>query len=162
MGGVAGHLSHVHEDLDFTFGEIKSLLSDVASAKIKAVEKLDGQNIFFKFFVDPESGELRTARNAGDVKKGGMTADEFIAMFKGHGAEAPFLNGFEAINRALSRVSPESLKKIFTGEDGNQRFVDVLLECFQGQGVALACFLLYIDKCRGDRKQDRLQDRAQK
>ena len=51
MGGVAGHLSHVHEDLDLTFGEIKSLLSDVASAKIEAVEKLDGQNIFFKFFV---------------------------------------------------------------------------------------------------------------
>ena len=124
MGGVAGHLSHVHEDLDFTFGEIKSLLSDVASANIEAVEKLDGQNIFFKFFVDPESGELRTARNAGDVKKGGMTANKFVGTFKGHPAEAPFLNGFEAINRALSRVSPESLKKIFTGEDGNQRFVN--------------------------------------
>ncbi len=67
MGGVAGHLSHVHEDLDLTFGEIKSLLSDVASAKIEAVEKFDGQNIFFKFFVDPESGELKTARNVGDV-----------------------------------------------------------------------------------------------
>ena len=94
MGGVAGHLSHVHENLDFTFGEIKSLLSDVASADIEVVEKFDGQNIFFKFFVDPESGELRTARNPGDVKKGGMTADAFVGMFKGHPAEAPFLNGF--------------------------------------------------------------------
>ena len=89
MGGVAGHLSHVHEDLDLTFGEIKSLLSDVASANIEAVEKFDGQNIFFYFFVDPESGELRTARNPGDVKKGGMTADAFVGMFKGHQQKLP-------------------------------------------------------------------------
>ena len=123
MGGVAGHLSHVHEDLDLTFGEIKSLLSDVASAKIEAVEKFDGQNIFFKFFVDPESGELKTARNVGDVKTGGMSEEEFMEMFRGHGAEAPFVNGFEAINRGLSRMDAATLKSIFTGEHG-QRFVN--------------------------------------
>ena len=123
MGGVAGHLSHVHEDLDLTFGEIKSLLSDVASAKIEVVEKLDGQNIFFKFFVDPESGELKTARNVGDVKNGGMSEEAFMKMFMGHPAEAPFVNGFEAINRGLSRMDAATLKSIFTGEHG-QRFVN--------------------------------------
>ena len=40
MGGVAGHLNHIHENLDFTFGEIKSVLSDVASANIEAVDAL--------------------------------------------------------------------------------------------------------------------------
>ena len=123
MGGVAGHLSHVHEDLDLTFGEIKSLLSDVASAKIEAVEKFDGQNIFFKFFVDPESGELKTARSPGDVKTGGMSEKDFLEMFRGHPAEAPFVNGFEAINRGLSRMDAATLKSIFTGEHG-QRFVN--------------------------------------
>ena len=40
MGGVAGHLSHLHENLDFTFGEIKSILQNVASANLEVVEKV--------------------------------------------------------------------------------------------------------------------------
>ena len=49
MGGVAGHLSHLHENLDFTFGEIKSILQNVASANLEVVEKVDGQNLFFTY-----------------------------------------------------------------------------------------------------------------
>ncbi len=47
MGGVAGHLSHMHETMDLTFGEIKSILQDVATARLDVLEKVDGQNIFF-------------------------------------------------------------------------------------------------------------------
>ena len=49
MGGVAGHLSHIHENLDFTIGEIKEILRDVASADIDTIEKVDGQNLFFTY-----------------------------------------------------------------------------------------------------------------
>jgi hypothetical protein len=65
MGGVAGHLSHIHENLDFTFGEIKSILSDVAHANIETVEKVDGQNVFFTWHAG--TGAIRTARN-GSIK----------------------------------------------------------------------------------------------
>ena len=53
MGALAGHLAHLHENLDFTFGELKDLLADVVAGKTPVVEKVDGQNIFFKFQVDP-------------------------------------------------------------------------------------------------------------
>ena len=111
MGGVAGHLSHLHENLDFTFGEIKSILSQVASADIEAVEKVDGQNIFFTY--NAETGDVRTARNPSDIKKGGMTPEEFSSKWKGHPAEGAFVNGFSAINRAVNRMSPEDKEAVF-------------------------------------------------
>ena len=64
MGGVAGHMAHLSEDVELTFNEIVSVLSKVANADIKnATEKVDGQNLFLT--VDG-SGEVRTARNSGD------------------------------------------------------------------------------------------------
>ena len=115
MGGVAGHLNHIHENLDFTIGEIKEILRDVASAEMETVEKVDGQNLFFSY--DVNTGEIKTARNGGDVNKGGMTPGEFAAKWKDHPAEGAFTEGFAAIERGISRLSPEQLTKIF-GTDG--------------------------------------------
>ncbi len=109
MGGVAGHLSHLHENLDFTFGEIKSILQNVASANLEVVEKVDGQNLFFTY----RDGALQTARNAGDVKKGGMTPEEFAGKWKDHPAEDAFMNGFKAITRAVDRMSEEDKSAVF-------------------------------------------------
>jgi hypothetical protein len=61
MGGAAGHLSHIQENLEFTIGDIKNVLKDVAQGNIEAVEKVDGQNIFFTY--DLESNSVKTARN---------------------------------------------------------------------------------------------------
>ena len=115
MGGVAGHLNHIHENLDFTIGEIKDILRNVATAEIDAVEKVDGQNLFFTY--DAKTGQIRTARNAGDVKKGGMSPEEFASKWAGHPAESAFTEGFAAIQRGLARLAPEQLSAIF-GENG--------------------------------------------
>lgn len=117
MGGVAGHLSHLHENLDFTFGEIKSILSDVAKANIEAVEKVDGQNVFFTWHAG--TGALHTARNNSDIKKGGMSPEEFAGKWKGHPAEDAFMNGFNAIERAVSRLGEDTLLDIFGANGDN-------------------------------------------
>ena len=119
MGGVAGHMAHLSEDLDLTFNEIVSILSKVASADIKnATEKVDGQNLFLTV----ADGEIRTARNNGDVQKGGMTTDEYISKWRGHPAENAFTNGFKAISAALKKLSPETLEDIFSN---GQRYVNM-------------------------------------
>ena len=119
MGGVAGHMAHLSEDLDLTFDEIVSILSKVASADIKnATEKVDGQNLFLTV----ANGEIRTARNNGDVKKGGMTTDAYISKWSGHPAENAFTNGFKAISAALKKLSPETLEDIFSN---GQRYVNM-------------------------------------
>ena len=125
MGALAGHLSHLQENLDFTFGELKSILGDVVSGDMPAMEKVDGQNIFFAFEVDPDTGSIRTARNKGDLLKGGMTPDEFSAKWDGHPAESAFVNGFEAIKVALGSVGKDSLGSIFEpSSPGGSRFVN--------------------------------------
>ena len=117
MGGVAGHLNHIHENLDFTFGEIKSMLKDVASANIEPIEKVDGQNVFFTWHAG--TGAIRTARNDGDIKKGGMTPEEYASKWKGHPAESAFMNGFNAIQRAIDNLGEDTLIDIFGANGDN-------------------------------------------
>ena len=130
MGGVAGHMAHLSEDLDLKFSEIISILGKVANAEItNATEKVDGQNLFLSWTLTPEgevevarAGDARTARNAGDIKKGGMTTDEYISKWAGHPAENAFTNGFKAVSAALRGLSPEDLEAIFAN---GQRYVNM-------------------------------------
>ena len=125
MGALAGHLAHLQENLDFTFGELKSILGDVVSGEMPVVEKVDGQNIFFAISVDPETGNVRTARNKGDLLKGGMTPEEFTAKWKGHPAESAFMKGFDAIKKGLDQVGKAELAEIFSpGVENGRRFVN--------------------------------------
>lgn len=120
MGGVAGHMAHIHESMDLTFGDIKDLLRGVATAELDVLEKVDGQNLFFTW--NAKLGQLRTARNAGDVARGGMSPEEFASKWKGHPAEDAFTQGFEAIEQAVGSLSDEQLQAIF-GPDG-KRYVN--------------------------------------
>lgn len=120
MGGVAGHMAHVHESMDLTFGDIKELLGRVATADLEVLEKVDGQNLFFTW--NSELGQLRTARNSGDVAKGGMSPEEFASKWKGHPAEDAFTQGFEAIEQAVASLSDKQRRSIF-GPDG-RRYVN--------------------------------------
>ena len=125
MGGVAGHLAHLQENLDFTFGDLKSILGRVSTGEMPVVEKVDGQNIFFKWTVDPDTGEVRTAPNKGNLVKGGMSPEQFTAKWAGHPAEGAFMNGFEAIQGALAQIGPQAAKQIFTPQtEGGQRYVN--------------------------------------
>jgi len=117
MGGIAGHMMHLVESMDLTFGEIKDILGGVASAKTEALEKVDGQNLFFTW--SEKAGQLRTARNAGDIAKGGMSPEEFASKWKGHPAEDAFTQGFEAIESAVAGLSAKQRRKIF-GPDGSR------------------------------------------
>ena len=125
MGALAGHLSHLQENLDFTFGELKSILSDVVSGDMPSVEKVDGQNIFFAFKVDPATGNIRTARNKGDLLRGGMTPTQFSDKWVGHPAQGAFMNGFAAIEAGLDQLSKSELSEIFSPTvGGGQRFIN--------------------------------------
>jgi cytidyltransferase-like protein len=105
MGALGGHMAHLHESLELTFNELSDILARVADADVEATEKVDGQNLFLT--VD-KGGAVRTARNAGDLKKGGMTPEEFAGKWAGHPAEGAFTKGFEAIKQALAAMGPET------------------------------------------------------
>ncbi len=119
MGALGGHMAHLHESLELTFDELATILDSIANADVEATEKVDGQNLFLT--VDT-NGSIRTARNGGDLKTGGMTPEEFASKWAGHPAEGAFVKGFEAIKQAIGGMDQTVVQDLFAG---GQRYVNM-------------------------------------
>lgn len=119
MGGMGGHMAHLHESLELTFNELSTILDSIANADITTTEKVDGQNLFLT--VDT-SGAIRTARNAGDLRTGGMTPEAFAGKWAGHPAGGAFTKGFEAISLAIDTVPTDVVQDLFAG---GKRYVNM-------------------------------------
>ena len=65
MGGVAGHLAHLHDNRELTYNKIAKILNLANQGKLKGTEKTDGFNIYLGF----KDGSARYARNTGDMRK---------------------------------------------------------------------------------------------
>src|SRR5271170_310946 len=111
MGGAAGHVQHLWENLGLTFGEIKEVLSLAAEGKLeKTSEKMDGANLVFTMAND----QLKVARSGGDIKGGGMDAAGLAKKFFGRGnVEEAFSNAFMVLQQALGSLGERDLMEIF-------------------------------------------------
>ena len=126
MGGVFGHMSHIYDNPGMTFGQIKDIMQKASAGKLENVtEKTDGQNLFVSYKLSdgtqrwvPEEA-VRSARNKGDIKNGGMTPEQLATKFAGRGAlEAAFTNAFRAFAKTVDKFSDEEKLKLF-GPDTN-------------------------------------------
>lgn len=93
-GGLGGHMRHPYENLDIT---PKDMMDRIESYGVPqtVIDKVDGQNLFFTVERD---GTLLFARNKQD-----MTHQDLVDKFTGHGAEAAFLEGGEAIKSGVEQ-----------------------------------------------------------
>jgi hypothetical protein len=119
VGGASGHLQHVYENLEPTFGEIKQLLANAAEGKLEKVsEKLDGMALTFTWDID--DGQLKVARTGSDIKGGGMDAAALAQKFFGRGnVEQAFNSAFKVLHQALHSLSDADQLKVF-GPSGNR------------------------------------------
>ena len=119
MGGVVGHLMHLYDNPDLTFGEIKSILRTASAGKLQRVtEKFDGLNLVFTW--DPSTCELRVARAAGDIKRGGMSAEDLSAKFTGRGnLKEAFDTAFHILRGAIGVLPRKTAVSVF-GESGDK------------------------------------------
>ncbi len=126
MGGVFGHMSHIYDNPNMTFGQIKDIMEKASAGQLeKVTEKTDGQNLFVSYKLSdgtqrwvPEEA-VRSARNKGDIKNGGMTPEQLATKFAGRGAlEAAFTNAFRAFAKTVDKFSDEEKLKLF-GPDTN-------------------------------------------
>lgn len=128
MGGAAGHMSHIYEDLDLTFGDLKQILKDIVDSKVELFEKIDGQNLFVTF--DPDAGKIFAARNLTDIRKGGSSAEEFLSRWEGHPASKPFTEGFTALEQIFRHLSDDVAQKVFIRDDaGKLPFLNLEIVC---------------------------------
>jgi len=111
-GGLGGHMSHLYEDSDLTFGELKAIFHQASKGKLESSsEKLDGQNVFFTF--NPNEG-LRFARNTAHIKTNGMGADDIESRW----ADKPlvaraFGKAYKVLSAGVAVLSPEDREAIF-------------------------------------------------
>ena len=117
MGGVAGHMSHLYENPELTFKEIKDVFAKASNGELEGTEKTDGQNLFISYSV--QTGRAKAARNKGNIKTGGMTAEELAQKSAGRGGlEKAFVESFRTFEKAVQSLDPEMQMAIF-GPDAN-------------------------------------------
>ena len=115
-GGLGGHMNHLYDDPDLSFGEMKQIFIAAASGKLEGTQKVDGQNIFLSYSL--ARGQAIAARNKTHLKAGGMGAAELAKFFDGRGSlQKAFMDGFQAFEEAVSSFSEEEIAGAF-GQDG--------------------------------------------
>lgn len=104
MGGLAGHMMHPHDNLKLTVKDFISIFGKTIENELPASEKLDGFNIH----ILKVNGEIRFARNAGDLANGGFGKNEIENRFTNERVRDTFRKGFEmAENDQRFRMLPE-------------------------------------------------------
>ena len=117
MGGVAGHMSHLYENPELTFKQIKDIFAKASSGELQGTEKTDGQNLFISYSV--QNGGARAARNKGNIKAGGLSPEELAKKFAGRGdLEKAFVESFQTFEKAVRSLDPKTQIAIF-GPDAN-------------------------------------------
>jgi len=116
-GGIAGHMSHLYDNPELTFGEIKQIFRAAAAGELEGTEKTDGQNLYISYSV--KDGKAKAARNKGNIKQGGLDAAGLAAKFAGRGSvEEAFNDAFSVFEKAVQSLSPKQQVEIF-GPDAN-------------------------------------------
>lgn len=116
-GGAYGHMSHPFDDKGLKFGDFKNIIDISLQGRLDlknaATEKTDGQNLFITW-----NSKLLAARNAGDIKRGGVDSKAIASKFAGRGnIEKAFNYAMNDLSNAIGGLSDKQKKKIF--DDGN-------------------------------------------
>jgi hypothetical protein len=113
MSGAVGHIYHLHEDDQLTFGELKELVRAASLGSLERVtEKFDGANITFTWL----DGSLRVARTQNEIRSGGMNRAGFSTKFKNPVVQRAFCVAFDVLERAISSIQNPTRDELF--EDG--------------------------------------------
>ena len=122
-GAVAGHMNHIYDNGEMTFGELKQLLQAAVDGKLRGTEKTDGQNVFLSF--DVQTQKARAIRNKGHIKAGGLTVEQFDDFFSAHPNQAlrySFVEALQAFEDIIKELDKDTQLKIFGNKKDNIYF----------------------------------------
>lgn len=108
-GGAYGHMSHIYENFDLSFYDLKDMIGRLLQGQIKSIkEKVDGQALAVSMNDD---GEVIFARNKGHLKNFGQDAldwKQVCETFAGRGdLSDAFCYAARDISDALSALNPK-------------------------------------------------------
>ncbi len=130
MGGLggddSGHLNHLYEDYNLTFGELKSTLASVINSEITLYEKVDGQNLSLTH--DPRSHASYAARNKTDIKARGIDKKQLNKRYSDKSKERvreAFTDALVAFNEAVTDLVYYQRFQTFDSDQGGVPFVNL-------------------------------------
>jgi len=125
MSGLAGHLMHLYEDLDLTFGDVKEIFNLLSSGKLEYTEKVDGINLFLSF--SNELNEVRAARNITHLHNGGLNIFDLQNHFanRAHLIE-PIKEALQSWEEACKTIRPIIRQQVFGKTADNFYNVEVV------------------------------------
>ena len=113
MGGLAGHMMHLYDDQDMTFGGLQSFVQNLFSGtvnKTSVTEKTDGQNLFVSY----DGKQFIAARNITQVRSGGVPLATLKKMWPDKPSiQGAFTNGFNAFISAAQSFGSKGLSELF-------------------------------------------------
>lgn len=112
-GGAAGHMSHIIEDDEMTFGDLKEITKRSLEGKLDieaaVTEKTDGMNLFITY----KDNTIKAARNKTTLKNP-LTIDELNTKFDGRGEiQKIFKTAMGDLKNGLLSIDEKTLEKIF-------------------------------------------------
>ena len=108
-GGASGHMSHLFEDPDLKFSDLKKIFTQLFKGKLSITEKTDGQALA----VTCKNGEVLASRNKKTLENP-ISLDEIEKMFEGRNeVKDAFVKSMRDISNALSTLSEEEQLDIF-------------------------------------------------
>jgi hypothetical protein len=123
LGGNNGHLNHLYEDYNLTFGEMKQILLDLAENKIKLYEKVDGQNLSLTY--NPKTHQPLAARNKSDIKSQGLSLSKVGDRYHDKpGVQAAFTDAMKAFDEAVRKLTYYQRFQMFDPAIGGIPFVN--------------------------------------
>lgn len=149
MGGIAGHMNHVYDNLNLTFSGLLDIFTQAAAGALRPTEKVDGQNLYFTY--DLRDDKVKFARRPDEAASGGITKESLNAEFvrKRDASANPegyqnvvdaFYLGMTAIELALNSVSNDVLVSLFE----RAKLADVGDEtAFDTPTVFINCEIMY-------------------
>ena len=122
-GAVAGHMNHIYDNGEMTFGELKQLLQAAVDGKLRGTEKTDGQNVYLSF--DVATQKARAIRNKTHILAGGLDVEQFDEFFSAHPNQAlrySFVEALQAFEDVIIGLDKETQLKIFGTKEDNIYF----------------------------------------
>lgn len=118
-GGMAGHMAHPIDYIDFTAKDLKDLITDIFSGKIEDItEKIDGLNLQATM---NQQGEVVFIRNASDINsvQGGMSITDMATKYASKPSVADtYIKAGKIIKKVFNRIGTD-----FFNPDPNTRIV---------------------------------------
>ena len=122
MGGIAGHMNHVYDNLNLSFSGLLDIFTQAAAGKLNPTEKVDGQNLYFTY--DFRDNQVKFARRPDEAAGGGITKEalnnEFVkkrdksANPEGYQSVVDaFYYGMTAIEMGINSVQKQTLLSLF-------------------------------------------------